>query len=191
MSNLKNVVYQRLDAIAAAEKITRVELSHMSRELLDYVPDSQDIDIVNRLLGVLTAMNRRVAILYFSHFLPWEKEQDNEGNFVRFGKKMQSAKKIARKHKAITEWLKDESNDIWSWSDTNIELKQKDLGATVTRAIKKALQGDEKTDTPAMTHFEVLNAVMDGGVTLDDMSKLANVLKQLEEAEKEEQQAAA
>ena len=46
---LHNTVYARLEAIAAAEKITRVELGALSRELLVYVPDTHDIDIVNRL----------------------------------------------------------------------------------------------------------------------------------------------
>ena len=68
MNNLKAVVYGRLEAIMAAEKITRVELGAMSRELLMYVPDTNDIDIVNRLLGVLTPMNRRTAILFFFKF---------------------------------------------------------------------------------------------------------------------------
>ena len=50
---LHNSVYARLDAIASAEKITRVELSALSREALTYVMETHDIELVNRLIGVL------------------------------------------------------------------------------------------------------------------------------------------
>lgn len=166
---LHNVVYARLDAIAAAEKITRAELGGLSRELLIYIPDTQDIDILNRLIGVLTAVNSKVAVEYFKHFLPWQVEQDKDGNFLRFGKKMQGEKKLAKKLEAITEWLKDESNNIWTWADVNIEIKKKDFKAGIARAIKSALKGDDKSETPALSKAEIMSAIFDGGVTLDDM----------------------
>jgi hypothetical protein len=167
---LHNVVYARFEAVANAEKITRVELGHLSRELLIYVTDTQDIDIVNRLINVLTPVNRRVAILYFTHFLPWDKETEKDGEtFVRFGKKHKGDKQIARKMSAIAEWLKDEANNIWSWSDENVEIKAKDFKATVTKAIKKAIEGDEKSATPPLDPMELMAAIFDGGVTIDMM----------------------
>lgn len=166
---LHNTVYARLEAIAAAEKITRAELGHLSRELLIYVPETQDIDIVNRLIGVLTPVNKKVAILYFKHFLPWQVEEDHDGNFERFGKKLQGDKKVKNRMEAITKWLVEEENNIWTWANENIEVKQKDFKAAVARAIKKALEGDEKTDTPALTRDEIMAAIFEGGVTIDDM----------------------
>lgn len=169
---LHNVVYARLDAIANAEKITRAELGALSRELLQYVPDTNDIDIVNRLINVLTPVNRRAAIAYFNHFLPWQVEHEADGEtFSRFGKMIQGDKKIKRKIDAIAEWLKDESNNIWVWSDSNldIEVKKKDFYGLVSKQIQKALKGDEKSDTPALTREELLSAIFAGGVTIDDM----------------------
>lgn len=166
---LHNTVYARLDAIAGAEKITRKELGFLSREALEYVVDTDDIDLVNRLLGVLTPVNRKVAILYFSQFLPWEVEKDKDGVFQRFGKRIKGERKLKAKLEAIAEWLKDEANNLWSWSEDNIEVKKKDFKATIARAVKKALQGDQKSDTPALTKAEVMQAVLDGGVTLDDI----------------------
>lgn len=178
MSNLKTVVYQRLEAIAAAEKITRVELREMSRELLIYVPETQDIDIVNRLIGVLTPMNAKTAVLYFAHFLPWDKETDNDGNFVRFGSKHQGDKRVNKKLDAIAEFLKADNNNIWTWAETNVEVKQKDFGATITRAVKAALKGDEKSDTDPLTVDQVVTAVLDGGVTLADMLAIMEPMQQ-------------
>lgn len=166
---LHNTVYARLEAIAASENITRVELGHLSRELLTYVVDTHDIDIVNRLLGVVTAMNRRGLILYFTHFLPHTVEADKDGTFNRFGKMFEGAKKIKRKVDLITEWLSDEANNFWVWSDANIEMKPKDFAKGIENAIKKALKGDEKTDTAPLPIADVIAAIFSGGVSLDDM----------------------
>lgn len=190
MNNLKTIVYQRLEAIANAEKITRVELAALSRELLIYVPETNDIDIVNRLLGVLTRMNERVAILYFGHFLPWVQEKDAQDNFTRFGKKMDGDKKVTKRMALITEWLKDEANDIWSWSDANIELKQRDLVSPIGRAINKALEGDEKTDTAPVSPLEVVAAIFGSNLTLADMIAGLERMKIAEEEALAQEQAA-
>lgn len=166
---LHNVVYARLDAIANAEKITRAELGALSRELLVYVPDTHDIDIVNRLLVVLTPVNRRAAILYFQHFLPWQAENDKDGKFQRFGKMLKGERQVKLRMDAIAAWLANEANNLWSWSDDNIEMKPKDLGGSVTKAIERALKGDDKTGTPALSHMDVMKAVFDGGITLADL----------------------
>lgn len=168
-NNLKAVVYGRLEEIANAEKITRVQLRELSRELLVYVPDTDDIDIVNRLINVLTPMNAKACVLFFGHFLPWEREKDNDGNHVRFGKRMQGDKKVNKRLELIKEFLADENNNIWTWADSNIEVKQKDFKAMIARTIKKALEGDEKSDTDPLTPTQVIDAVFEGGVTLEQM----------------------
>jgi len=167
---LHNVVMARFEAIANAEKITRVELAALSRDLLVYVPDTQNIEIVNRLLIILTPVNRRAAILYFGHFLPWEKENDKDGVFQRFGKKMLGEKKLAKKTAAIAEWLHDEANTIWTWAEDNIQMdKKKDFKAVIARAVKQALAGDDKSETPALDPMDIMAAVFEGGMTLDAM----------------------
>lgn len=169
MSNLKNTVYARVAAITAAEKITKVELAAVSREMLIYVPQSDDIDIVNRLISALTPVNKKVAILYFKHFLPWEEETDAKGNHVRFGKKMKLAKAITARLTLIKDWLAEESNTIWAWADDNIEVKKKDFAANIQKAIKAALKGDEKSGTEPLTHAQIVNAFFTAGLTIDDL----------------------
>ena len=100
-------IYGLIDEIAAAEKITRKKLSILSRDILLYVMESHDIDSVNRLLGVLTPMNKRAAILYFGHFLPWTQEKDKQDVFQRFGKMVKGERKVKAKADAITEWQSD------------------------------------------------------------------------------------
>ena len=108
ISNLKASILAHITAIAAAEKITRASLGEISRELIMYVPDTKDIDLVNRLLGVLTPMNRATAVLYFKHFLPWDWEKDAN----KFGSMMQGDKKLAKAECKFRFQLENETVDI-------------------------------------------------------------------------------
>lgn len=164
---LHNVVYAAIEAVAAAERITKVKLAELSRDLLMYVPETNDIEAVNRLISVLTPMNKATAILYFTHFLPWEVENVDD-KFHRFSTKLKKEKALAKKMAAISEWLADEQNTIWSWADANVQLqKKKDFAGQIKKAIEKALAGDEKSDTPALTMDQVVNAIFETEISLD------------------------
>lgn len=170
--NIKAVILGRIEAIANAEKITRVELAGVSRELLLYVPDSDDIDMVNRLLGVLTPMNKKMCIEFFKHFLPWEVEENKDGEFNRFGKRSKKDKVVKRKLEAITKFLSDEDNTVWTWGKDNLNLyKVKPFAANITKAVEKALAGDETDNgsTPALSHADVIGAVLAGGISIEDL----------------------
>lgn len=188
-NNLKTTIVARIEAVKAAEKVTKVELSALSRELLLYVPDTDDIDMVNRLVGVLTPMNRSTAILFFKHFLPFEQEEDKQGNHSRFGKKLAKAKAVARKEEAIAKFLADEANDIWSWAAANVTLEynQKDWASLIVKDIQKALKGEKKDngETPPLSMDEVIQAVLKAGVDVETMLLMA-----AEEQEKREAVAA-
>lgn len=176
MSNLKNSVYAAIDALASSEKITREVLANISRELLMYVPDSQDIDAVNRLIGVLTPVNKKMAIMFFSHFLPWIVEKTPEGDFQRFGKKFEGDKKIARRMTLIDTFLKDTTNTIWTWSKVNVSVEpsQKDFARLIQNNVKNALKGDQKTNTPPLNPALVMDAVFSGGI---GVAELINALE--------------
>ena len=178
MNNLKAVVYGRLEAIMAAEKITRVELGAMSRELLMYVPDTNDIDIVNRLLGVLTPVNRRTAIIFFQNFLPWDAEKDAEKVFVRFGKKHKGERRVTKKMTEITKFLSDESNNIWTWSDANVDIEQKvvNMATELSAIISKSLKGFETKNKKAdpMPKQQVVDTIL-SHISIDDMMDAMSV----------------
>lgn len=183
---LHNSVYAAFEAIAAAEKITRVKLAELSRDLLVYVPETDDIDIVNRLLGVLTPMNRETAIMFFSYFLPWDVEHDKEGTFQRFGKRTKGERSVKKKLDEISVHLKDEKFSIWTWAKDNVKIdKKRDFKGTIKRAIHNALDGDEKTDTAALSINEIFDAILDGGLTLDEMLQAAsgkiNAMKEVQD----------
>lgn len=159
--NLKDAVYAAIETIAEAEKVTKATLALLSRDLLTYVVDTHDIDSVNRLLGVLGPANKRYATLFFKHFLPHEAEQDADAQFTRFGKLMNGEKKIAERLSRITEFLKVETNDIWTWTKENVTVDRKpDYVARFDSALKKALAGDEAKGVEPASPFELISHFM-------------------------------
>lgn len=191
---LHNTVYARLDAIASAEKITRKELGALSREALTYVMESHDIELVNRLIGVLTPVNRKAAILYFTHFLPWVVEQADE-KFSRFGKMNNKPKVVARMSKAIDEWLAVETNNLWVWADQNIEIEQKkfDTAGALSKALVAAINGvdTDKSIAAPMSKHDVMAVIMKE-INVDEiMEALGTIETELAAAEPEPVQQAA
>lgn len=178
--NRKAHIYGLIEEIAAAEKITKVKLATLSRDILLYVVETDDIDSVNRLIGVLTSWHKKAAVPYFTHFLPWEVERDSDKKFQRFGKRMKG-NKLTKKRVLIEKWLENPDNCIWNWADQNLEVKQLDLNARVKNAINKALNGDEKTDTDPLTPEQVVMAIFQSELTMEQMLEGLEGIKQANE----------
>ena len=163
----------KIDAIAAAEKVTKGALAALSRDLLKYLvqDDSNDIAMVNRLMGVLTPMNRATAVLFFTNFLPFEPIADGT-----FGGKLKGDKKIARYSAATATFLADEGNNIWTWAKDHVVIgKAKDYRGEITKAIQRGLNAEKG----GLTQADVLNAVLEGGLDMDAIVVLlANMAQQ-------------
>jgi hypothetical protein len=162
----RNSLLASIEALANAERITKAKLAELSRDMLTYlvVDDTNDIDICNRLISVLSPVNKRVAILYFAHFLPFKQEKDGEGKqarFVRFGSKMKGDKKLANKLQSVVDFLADESNTIWTWQADHLDIdKVPDYAKSITNAVKKALADSDN----GLDQGQIMQAVLDGGV---------------------------
>lgn len=155
--------------LGAAEKITKRVLSELSREVLEVVclddgtdkgMGTEDSRTINELIGVLTPVNRKAAILFFKHFAPFITATNEQGEWQSFGKK--DKKNWADKLDAIREFLADPHQNIWTWADRNIEMEQKPYNvAKVTKEIEKALKKANKAD--------VIRAIMAGGLEIADI----------------------
>ncbi len=181
MSNLKTSVYSMLEEFLGAEKITRDTLKQLSRDLLVYVPDSHDVDIVNRLITGATPVNRKALIMFFKEFLPWEAEMNGD-EFSRFGKMIQGDKKVAKKMASISEFLEDENNNFWTWAERHVKVdKVPDYLAQVERAIENALKGNEKKDVAPANPVEVAFTVLHKLTPDQLMAAIQHQQKALEE----------
>lgn len=170
-------IIESIAVLADAERITKKVFGELSRDLLEYVMETEDIRPINALLGVdaetgkfiLTAANWRVGCMYFHHFVPFTSNfKDiadkgiNEGRRVStsplcFAKK--SKKRTAKCAEMITEWLADEDNNIWTWQADNLTVtKPKDFAGDINKVITKALVGDD--DNEPLTVSQVLDAVL-------------------------------
>lgn len=148
---------EAISAVKAAEKVTKDALSSLSRDLLSYMLETGDVRPINRLLGkdgeqwILTPINWRLAVQYFHHFLPWGSNYDDVKEYaikgsgqriaLRFTKKTKNQKAFDKKVEAIANWLHDEANDLWLWSNNaTIEAKPFDYAKAITQAVTKAME---------------------------------------------------
>lgn len=168
--------------IGMAEKVTKKLLGESSRLVLEYIVlnGSPDVASVNRLLSVLTPMNRATAIRFFSHFLTHKVDASAEHVI---GGKLAGEDKINKKVDLVKTFLADPLNDIWTWAKPLADdlAKDTDWGAMIERNVKTAL---EKGFDP----YDILVACLNGGVKVDTLVELA---KFKTDEEKPKDQAAA
>lgn len=149
-----------IDATHATERTTKANLTLLSRALLQYVPNTKDIGMVNRLIGGLTPMNKKTAILFFKAFLPWTFD---EGTGM-FGAMNKGEKSFIAKLTAITAFLEVGENDIWTWAETNVKVEKKpvDYAARIANLIGKAIADEEN----GLTQEQLIRAIINGGVSV-------------------------
>ena len=137
----KASIAKRIATIAGAETTLKAQLGVLSRELLTYVVETGDIEMVTRLFNVLTPINKRRALQYFPNFLPWDFDKKTN----EFGKKIKNPKTVASKVEKIKKFLDSAENDIFSWGVDNADKPKKPVNhrANVLKAVNKAIKGDE------------------------------------------------
>tara|TARA_Y100001973_G_C5170998_1_gene319069 strand:+ start:923 stop:1531 length:609 start_codon:yes stop_codon:yes gene_type:complete len=145
--------------VAQAEKITKEGLRTLSRDILSYVLETEDVRPVNTLLGqdgdgkfILTPINHRIAVQYFHHFIAFSSNWDDVKDYAIKGKGQRVALAFNKKSKKrwdkcaaeIAAWLEDEANDIWSWSNNvKMDAKPVDYAKEIQKAITKAMDEDK------------------------------------------------
>ena len=184
------VVNSKIGKLAKAEKVTKALLGELSRDLLTYVAvqESWDVAAINRLLAVLTPMNKKTAVLFFDHFLPFVFSKE-DGTFGAMAKnKEKKAKDKGESIDKVGVFLADEDNNIWTYAEENIKVEQKpvDYAAKITADVKKALDPEKG----GMDLAHVLEAVLAAGVDAQGVLDALGELYQLEVVADAEAQAA-
>lgn len=164
----------KLGELAGAEKITKAVLLDLSRQVLSAHHETEDIGYINRLLVVLTPMNRKVANLYFSEFSGFNFSAKSE----EFGKKDKKNYESA-KERAIT-FLDDPLNNIWTWAARNVEVEAKEFDEErLKKNMEAILKKADKADIPQAT---VLKALLAGGLSIDTLMQVMDELTAQAEA---------
>jgi hypothetical protein len=146
-----------------AEKITKAVLLTLSREVLAAHHETQDIGYINRVVAVLTPVNRKVAILFFQAFSGFKLGKD--GVFATKDKK-----NYDKALEASLAFLEDVNNNIWSWAAREVEIEPKEFDLA---RLKKNLEATLKKATDnQIDQLTVLETMMEAGLKLDTLLAL-------------------
>jgi len=185
--NIKQITFEtlseRLAKISYAENITRHELGELSREVLLFVCETEDVRIVNTLLGkgedgkfTLTSQNRKVTGLFMREFIPFTDNgaKIDAGETIVFQKK--KAKVWDKFVTKIDTFLENENNNLWTWAENNVSIEQKpaNYAGKISKLVEKAL----KDEAEGVTGVDILQAVISGGVSVNDLMELVESLSQ-------------
>lgn len=157
-----------LEKLDGAEKITKAVLLDLSRQVLAAHHETQDIGYINRLLAVLTPMNRATANLYFSEFSGFNFSA-KDGLFGRKDKKNYEAA-----HARAVEFLEDPLNNIWTWAARNVQVEAKEFDE---ERLKKSMEATlKKADKNGLSQKQVLSALLAAGLTFDTLMEVMDEL---------------
>lgn len=159
---------QALDALGQAEAVTRRELRDVSRGILEAIHLTEDVAFLNRLLNVLTPVNRKVMVEYLKHFSGFHFD-DKTTLFTKKNKpQWEKCGKLSE------EFLAEPHNNVWTWAERNIEVKVKPFDlAAITKQFSNMLK---KADENGITQKEVFKAILAGGMSVDTMLDMLDEL---------------
>lgn len=157
-----------LKLLAHSERVTKEQLRVLSRSVLEAHHSTEDVGYVNRLIEVLTPVNRKVAVAYFEHFGGFHYD-DALGRFTK-----KSKKRYDDAAKLSDAFLEDPLNNIWSWAARNIEVKAKDFElAQVTTAMGNYLKKAKKA---GISQADVMKAVLAAGIEADTIIAMLDTI---------------
>lgn len=150
-----------LEMLAGAEGVTKRELRDLSRTVLEATHETGDISYVNKVMGVLTPVNKRVAREFFVHFTGFHFD-DKEMVFTK-----KSGKHYLDCKTAAMEFLADPNQNIWAWAERHIDVTVKPFDLKkVTKFVESALK---KADKEGFSKADVLMAVVGAGFEIGDL----------------------
>lgn len=162
-----------LTRIKRAEHITKEVLMPLSRDLLLMLhtddKNQGDISYINRTIAALSPANKKVFILFMKEFTGFICNDDNT-MFVKKSKKhYESVQRMA------LSWLEDPLNNYWSWvGRQKIEATPVVFNAEyITSTTKKML---DKAKKNGMSHVDVLEAMFQGGLSVEDLMAVVDRL---------------
>lgn len=157
----EGVFANALASLVESEKVTRATLATLSRTVLEALHCTEDVAFVNRLIGVLTPVNRKVVIKFFQAFGGFHFSQE-KGEFSKKDKAT-----YAEKREQADAFLDDPNQNIWTWAERNIEVETKEFTLeSVTKYAERALKKAEKA---GINQVDLLRAMFKGGFTPDSL----------------------
>lgn len=178
MSQFDKAVFEQafdksLESLAASEKITKATLLTLSRSVLEAHHATQDIGYINRLIAVLTPINKKAAILYFEAFAGFTFSKEKQ-EFTKKDKKHYDGKQ-----QEAMAFLEDVNNNIWSWASRNIEMDAKEFDE---ERMKKALENVlKKADKAGFDQAMVVRGLLAAGLKISTLLAIVEEMGDVQE----------
>jgi hypothetical protein len=158
-----------LRRITASERVSKEVLRDLSRSLLECVHECGDASHVNKLMVVLTPMNKKLCALFFREHIGYTYDE----KLSVFTKKNKAHYEAAKaKAQAL---LADPNQNLWTWAERQkMEVAPAPYDVSkVTDYIKAALQ---KATGNGLSQVDVMKAIIAGGITADTIIACMDVL---------------
>lgn len=185
----RKLIDELISKLGESERVTKDAMRSLSRDVLEYVmvdggngKASEDSQVINQLLAVLTPVNKKVAMAFFQHFAAFNFNADDG----TFGKK--DKQQWARKVEKVEEFLKNADNDIWVWADRNIEVAPKPMDfAKLNQAMGQLIK---KADKANLGHGNIVRAMLANGISPDELLEVIQAMADEQPGEQVEEQPA-
>jgi hypothetical protein len=141
-----------VDVLAGAEKITKETLKVWANKVVEATHATGQTVYMNKLLSVLTPLNKKVCTLFFSHFSGYTFSKEDM-LFVSKDKK--------RYAQALADWLtfsEDPLKNLWTWAELHVEIEQKPY--TFGDVKKETSRMWQRAHKAGMTNVEFLSAML-------------------------------
>ena len=170
-----------IKALQESERITKDALRSLSREclmLVHYESNKQgDISPVNQVLNVLTPINKKAWLLFMQEFTGFHFDEKEQA----FSKKDKTKDGVSTvydtKCAKACDLLDDPHFNLWTWAERELKVEKKTFKLeTIGKDVKKALAAKNDEDQPLYSKADILKAVLDGGITTDDLIELLQVM---------------
>lgn len=150
-----------IETLSQAESITRRELRNISRDILVAIHCTEDSAFLNRLIHVLTPVNKKVMVHYLTHFSGFHYDDKTE----LFTKKNKPY--YAKALELSTQFLAEPHNNVWTWAERNIDVTPKPFDVS---AITKYMQGAlKKALDNGLSQKDVMKAIFASGIEVDSL----------------------
>lgn len=152
----ENAFNKALSSIGDAERVTKEALKTLSRDVLEAWHATGNVAYANKLLLVLTPVNKKVSVAFFKRFSGYSFD-DVQGMFTK-----KSKKRYEQAHKDCMEALTDPHFNIWTWADRHIEVTPKEFDVSaVTKYMTSTLK---KAEGNGLTQVDVIRAIFKAGI---------------------------
>jgi len=157
-----------ITALTKAENKSADLIKPMSRDVLEAVHVTGNVDYLNRFVDALRTANKRIAVLYFKEFSGF-KHDEKEGKFTSKDK----ARYEEKKAKAIA-FLEDVNNNMLSWQSRHVTIEKAPV--TLDTFKKQFNNSMTKALQSGITRQEVLATVLNAGFTTDEVLAVLEVV---------------